>query len=166
MPLDFLISALVTLLVVVDPIGLVPSYLAVTGGLPRRARRSVALRAAMIDTTSVDGPLKDLSALAASGKVCGFSAITSVATAPICFGDGLRRMPFVASAPISSEGFGSITATRLASRPRASHPDSIAPPIFPAPARTMVPLMLCNAFVVFEAVTANYSRRPCERRDP
>ena len=30
MPLEFLISALVTLLVVVDPIGLVPSYLAVT----------------------------------------------------------------------------------------------------------------------------------------
>src|SRR4029078_11672357 len=29
MPLEFLISALVTLLIVVDPIGLVPSYLAV-----------------------------------------------------------------------------------------------------------------------------------------
>src|SRR6476619_2534282 len=48
MPLEFLISALVTLLVVVDPIGLVPSYLAVTHGLPKRARRSVALRAALI----------------------------------------------------------------------------------------------------------------------
>ena len=32
MPIEFLISALVTLLVVVDPIGLVPSYLAVTHG--------------------------------------------------------------------------------------------------------------------------------------
>jgi multiple antibiotic resistance protein len=42
MPLEFLISALVTLLVVVDPIGLVPSYLAITHGLPQRARRSVA----------------------------------------------------------------------------------------------------------------------------
>jgi multiple antibiotic resistance protein len=48
MPLEFLISALVTLVVVVDPIGLVPSYLAVTHGLPKRARRSVALRAALI----------------------------------------------------------------------------------------------------------------------
>ena len=45
MPLEFLVSALVTLLVVVDPIGLVPSFLAVTHGLPKRARRSVALRA-------------------------------------------------------------------------------------------------------------------------
>ena len=38
MPIEFLISALVTLVVVVDPIGLVPSYLAITHGLPKRAR--------------------------------------------------------------------------------------------------------------------------------
>ena len=55
MPRDFLISALVTLLVVVDPIGLVPSYLAVTHGLPKRARRSVALRAAVIAAVILAG---------------------------------------------------------------------------------------------------------------
>ena len=32
----------------VDPIGLVPSYLAITHGLPQRARRSVALHATLI----------------------------------------------------------------------------------------------------------------------
>jgi multiple antibiotic resistance protein len=48
MPLDFAISALVTLFVVVDPIGLAPTFLAVTEGLPRNARRSVALRASII----------------------------------------------------------------------------------------------------------------------
>src|SRR5271167_3253714 len=48
MPLDFAISALVTLLVVVDPVGLAPTFLAVTEGLPRRARRDVALRASLI----------------------------------------------------------------------------------------------------------------------
>ena len=37
MPLEFLISALVTLLVVVDPVGLVPAFLAVTDGLPADA---------------------------------------------------------------------------------------------------------------------------------
>ncbi|MDR3420720.1 MAG: MarC family protein [Xanthobacteraceae bacterium] len=48
MPLEFAISALVTLFVVVDPAGLVPTFLAVTEGLPRRARRDVALRASLI----------------------------------------------------------------------------------------------------------------------
>jgi multiple antibiotic resistance protein len=55
MPVEFLISALVTLVVVVDPIGLVPSYLAITHGLPQRARRNVALRAALIAATILAG---------------------------------------------------------------------------------------------------------------
>jgi multiple antibiotic resistance protein len=48
MPLDTLISAFVTLLLVVDPLGLVPTFLAVTEGLPARARREVAARASII----------------------------------------------------------------------------------------------------------------------
>ena len=48
MPLDFAVSALVTLLVVVDPIGLVPAFIAMTTGLPLRARRQVAIRACTI----------------------------------------------------------------------------------------------------------------------
>jgi len=48
MPLDFAISALVTLFVVVDPVGLAPTFLAVTEGLPRAARKNVALRASLI----------------------------------------------------------------------------------------------------------------------
>jgi multiple antibiotic resistance protein len=48
MPLDFAITALVTLFVAVDPIGLAPTFLAVTEGLPRRARRDVAVRASLI----------------------------------------------------------------------------------------------------------------------
>jgi multiple antibiotic resistance protein len=48
MPFEFLVSALVTLLVVVDPIGLVPAFLAITDGLSARSRRQVALRACLI----------------------------------------------------------------------------------------------------------------------
>jgi multiple antibiotic resistance protein len=48
LPLDFLVSALVTLFVVVDPVGLTPAYLGITAGLPRTARRQVALRACLI----------------------------------------------------------------------------------------------------------------------
>ncbi len=45
---DYVVSALITLVVVVDPVGLVPTFLAVTDGFSRAARRSVALRASMI----------------------------------------------------------------------------------------------------------------------
>jgi multiple antibiotic resistance protein len=48
MPFDFVISALVTLLVVVDPVGLVPAFLATTEGLTAPSRRRVALRASLI----------------------------------------------------------------------------------------------------------------------
>ena len=48
MPLEFFISALVTLLVVVDPVGLAPTFLAVTEGLSAKQRREVALRASLI----------------------------------------------------------------------------------------------------------------------
>src|SRR3984893_14085186 len=48
MPLDFAISALLTLFVVVAPVGLVPTFLAVPEDLPRPARRSVAVRSSII----------------------------------------------------------------------------------------------------------------------
>ena len=48
MPLEYLVSAAVTLFVVVDPIGLAPTFLSVTTGIPDAARRDVALRAAVI----------------------------------------------------------------------------------------------------------------------
>lgn len=55
MPLEFLISALVTLSVVVDPLGLVPSFVAITHGLPDRSRRAVALRACIIAAAILAG---------------------------------------------------------------------------------------------------------------
>jgi multiple antibiotic resistance protein len=48
MPLEYLVSALVTLLVVVDPVGLAPTFLAVTHGLPAPARKRTGLRACVI----------------------------------------------------------------------------------------------------------------------
>jgi multiple antibiotic resistance protein len=55
LPLEFIIPALVTLLVVVDPIGLVPAFLGLTSGLPRPARRQVAVRAAIIAFAILSG---------------------------------------------------------------------------------------------------------------
>lgn len=48
MLLEFLVSTLVTMFVVVDPIGLAPTFVAVTEGLPVSSRRHVALRASII----------------------------------------------------------------------------------------------------------------------
>jgi multiple antibiotic resistance protein len=48
MPFDFIISALVTLLVVLDPVGLAPMFIGLTDGLSVRVRRQVALRACLI----------------------------------------------------------------------------------------------------------------------
>jgi multiple antibiotic resistance protein len=48
MPLDFAISALVTLLVILDPVGIAPTFLSVTERLSAQHRRAVALRASLI----------------------------------------------------------------------------------------------------------------------
>jgi multiple antibiotic resistance protein len=55
MPLDFIVSGFVTLLVVVDPIGLVPAFIGITHGLPDAARRAVALRASIIAAAILAG---------------------------------------------------------------------------------------------------------------
>jgi|SRR6185312_12365688 len=52
---DALLSAFVTLLLVVDPLGLVPTFVAITDGLPQAARRHVALRACIIATVVLTG---------------------------------------------------------------------------------------------------------------
>jgi len=48
MPSDYALNALVTLFVVVDPIGITPAFLSVTHGLPAAVRRGVGYRAAVI----------------------------------------------------------------------------------------------------------------------
>jgi multiple antibiotic resistance protein len=53
--MEFVVSALVTLIVVVDPVGLVPTFIGITHGLPAKARRSVALRASLIATLVLIG---------------------------------------------------------------------------------------------------------------
>ena len=45
---DFIISALVTLIVTVDPPGLAPIFLSLTPGMSAASRRKVAVRAVLI----------------------------------------------------------------------------------------------------------------------
>jgi multiple antibiotic resistance protein len=55
MSFDVLLSAFVTLLLVVDPLGLVPTFIAVTEGLPGALRRHVAARACIIAAAVLAG---------------------------------------------------------------------------------------------------------------
>lgn len=97
MPVEFLISALVTLLVVVDPVGLVPSYLASTHGLPEHVRRTVALRACLIAAVVLAGTaligdwlLRALSITLPAFRIAGGLLLFSIASEMV-FGVRIER---------------------------------------------------------------------------
>ena len=87
MPVEFLVSAFVTLFVVVDPIGLVPAFVAITHGLPPRAQRNVALRAALIAAAVLAGTaligdwlLRTLSITLPAFRIAGGLLLFSIAS--------------------------------------------------------------------------------------
>src|ERR1700722_3262628 len=97
MLLDYAISALLTLLVVVDPIGLAPTFLAVTDGLPRAGRRSVAARASFIAGAILIGAalignwlLATLEISLAAFRIAGGLLLFSIASQMV-FGVRMRR---------------------------------------------------------------------------
>ena len=84
---EFLVSALVTLLVVVDPVGLAPTFLGVTQGMPRRSRMQVALRAsalaaAILAGTALAGDwlLRTLSITLPAFRIAGGLLLFSIAS--------------------------------------------------------------------------------------
>jgi multiple antibiotic resistance protein len=133
-PLDYLVAALVTLLVVVDPIGLTPSFLGVTAGLPRAARRSVALRACLIAFVILTGAalagdwlLRTLSISLPAFRIAGGLLLFSIASEMV-FGVRIARQSETAGKAIEEHvrdiaafplaiplmaGPGAITATVL-----------------------------------------------------
>src|SRR5438552_1636864 len=86
-PLDYVVAALVTLLVVVDPIGLTPAFLGITAGLARPARRQVAIRACLIAFAILNGPalagdwlLRTLSISLPAFRIAGGLLLFSIAS--------------------------------------------------------------------------------------
>ena len=97
MPFDYVISAYLTLFVVVDPVGLTPTFLAVTEKLPRAARRLVAVRAsiiagAILAGTSLIGDwlLETLQISLAAFRIAGGLLLFSIAS-ELVFGVRIRR---------------------------------------------------------------------------
>ena len=136
LPLDFIVSALVTLFVVVDPIGLVPAFIGITGGLPRSARRQVALRASLIAFVILGGAaligdwlLRTLSISLPAFRIAGGLLLFSIASEMV-FGVRIARQSETAEHAIEERvrnvaafplaiplmaGPGAITATVLLS---------------------------------------------------
>jgi multiple antibiotic resistance protein len=97
MLLDYAVSALLTLFVVVDPIGLAPTFLAVTDDLPRTARRSVGARASLIAGAILVGAalignwlLDTLEISLAAFRIAGGLLLFSIASQMV-FGVRMRR---------------------------------------------------------------------------
>ncbi len=97
MALDFFVSALVTLLVVVDPVGLAPTFVGITEGLSTKHRRQVALRAALIAAAILIGAafvgnwlLATLAISLSAFRIAGGLLLFSIATEMV-FGVRMRR---------------------------------------------------------------------------
>ena len=158
MPLEFLISALVTLLVVVDPIGLVPSFLAITHGLPKRARRSVALRACLIAAAILAGSaligdwlLRTLSITLPAFRIAGGLLLFSIASEMV-FGLRIARQSKAAEQVIE-ERVRNIAAFPLAI-PLMAGPGAITATVLLAGRGDGDPMRLAILLAVIAAVLA------------
>jgi multiple antibiotic resistance protein len=142
-PLDFLITALVTLGVVIDPIGLAPTFLAVTDGMSAAERRRVALRACLIAAAILMGAgligdwlLRTLSISLPAFRIAGGLLLFSIASEMV-FGVRIaratreaaevaeERVRNVAAFPLAiplMAGPGAITATVLLAGRAAGDP--------------------------------------------
>lgn len=145
--MEFAIAAFVTLLVVVDPIGLVPSYVAVTHDMPAPSRRGVAWRACLIAAALLAGSalagdwlLRTLSITLPAFRIAGGLLLFSIASEMV-FGVRVGRQTVTAEQAIDERvrnvaafplaiplmaGPGAITATVLLSGRSDGNPVHLA----------------------------------------
>jgi multiple antibiotic resistance protein len=182
MPVELLVSALVTLVVVVDPIGLVPSYLAITYGLPQRARRNVALRATLIAAVILAGSaligdwlLRTLSIGLPAFRIAGGLLLFSIASEMV-FGVRVTRQTEAAEQAIEERvrniaafplgiplmaGPGAITASVLLSGRSEGDPVKLGMLL------AVIVAVLALCFVVFAShAHRQMARRHCQCRGP
>jgi multiple antibiotic resistance protein len=158
MLLEFFIAALVTLVVVVDPVGLVPSYIAITSDLPARARRVVALRACLIAAAILAGCalagdwlLRTLSITLPAFRIAGGFLLFSIASEMV-FGVRIARQSKAAEQVIE-EHVRNIAAFPLAI-PLMAGPGAITATVLLAGRGGGDPMRLAILLAVIAAVLA------------
>src|SRR5262245_17564357 len=159
MPIDFLVSALVTLLVVVDPIGLVPTFLAVTHGLPAPARRQIAVRASIIAAlilcaTALGGDwlLHQLGITLPAFRIAGGLLLFAVASEMV-FGVRTERQSKQAEDALEEEHVRNVAAFPLAI-PLMAGPGAITATLLLAGQASGKPISLAVLIAVVVAVCA------------
>jgi multiple antibiotic resistance protein len=159
MLLDFTISALITLFGVVDPIGLAPTFLAVTESLPMAARRGVALRASIIAGAILIGAalignwlLGTLAISLAAFRIAGGLLLFSIASEMV-FGVRMRRESEAAEQALEDHA-RDIAAFPLAI-PLLAGPGAITATVLLAGRAAADPLHLASLIAVVVAVAAS-----------
>jgi multiple antibiotic resistance protein len=157
-PLQYLVSAVVTLIVVVDPIGLAPTFIAVTAGIPDAARRQVALRAAFIAggilaATALGGDwlLRQLAITLPAFRIAGGLMLFSIASEMV-FGVRNERQSKTAEQAIE-EHVRNIAAFPLAI-PLLAGPGALTATILLSGQAAFRPFYLGILFAVIAAVAA------------
>lgn len=155
---SYAISALVTLLVVVDPMGLVPTFIGVTEGMSASLRRQVALRAAAIAGMILIGAaligdwlLAKLSISLSAFRIAGGLLLFSIATEMV-FGVRMRREGETAEQAIE-ERARNIAAFPLAI-PLMAGPGAITATVLLAGRADHDPLLLALLLAVIVVVAA------------
>jgi multiple antibiotic resistance protein len=158
MRFDYAISALITLFLVVDPLGLAPTFLAVTEGLPRAARRSVAARASIIAGAILIGAalignwlLGALGISLSAFRIAGGLLLFSIASEMV-FGVRLRREGEAAEEAVE-EHVRNIAAFPLAI-PLLAGPGAITATVLLAGRADSDPLLLGFLIAVVAVVAA------------
>jgi multiple antibiotic resistance protein len=158
MPLEYLISAAVTLFVVVDPIGLTPTFLAVTTGLPATARRQVAVRAAIIAGIILTGTaligdwlMRQLGITLPAFRIAGGLLLFSIASEMV-FGVRIERQAKAAEQAIE-EHVRNIAAFPLAI-PLLAGPGALTATVLLAGQAAFQPAYLAILFAVIAGVAA------------
>jgi multiple antibiotic resistance protein len=157
-PLDFLVTALVTLGVVMDPVGLAPTFLAVTDGMSASERRRVALRACLIAAAILTGGaligdwlLRTLSISLPAFRIAGGLLLFSIASEMV-FGVRIARATREA-AEAAEERVRNVAAFPLAI-PLMAGPGAITATVLLAGRAAGDPLRLGVLFGVIVAVCA------------